>query len=64
MQRHTGSLPVCRNRVFVAALSSFWSLASNRLGRVWYLLMIISVVLVTWVHPPRGKDEPDDQANS
>ncbi|MBA8899326.1 hypothetical protein FHW17_000185 [Phyllobacterium sp. P30BS-XVII] len=26
--------------------------------------MIISVVLVTWVHPPRGKDEPDDQANS
>lgn len=32
--------------------------------RVWYLLMIISVVLVTWVHPPRGKDEPDDQANS
>ncbi len=60
MQRHTGSLPVCRNRVFVAALS----LVSNRLGRVWYPLMIISVVLVTRVHPPRGKDEPEDQANS
>ena len=22
----------------------------------WYLLMIISVVLVTWISPPRGND--------
>ncbi|MGO4448569.1 DUF817 domain-containing protein [Phyllobacterium sp. TAF24] len=41
-----------------------WALVSFAKLGSWYLLMIISVVLVTWVHPPRGKDEPDDQANS
>jgi uncharacterized membrane protein YoaT (DUF817 family) len=33
----------------------------SKLGS-WYLLMIISVVLVTWVHPPRGLDDATDAA--
>ena len=39
-----------------------WSMVSfEKLGS-WYLLMIISVVLVTVVHPPRAPDVAPDGA--
>lgn len=41
-----------------------WTLVSFAKFGSWYLLMIISVVLVTWIHPPRGRDEAEDQGSS
>lgn len=41
-----------------------WALVSFAKLGSWYLLMIISVVLVTWVHPPRGIDSREDQESS
>ncbi|QND51713.1 DUF817 domain-containing protein [Phyllobacterium sp. 628] len=41
-----------------------WAMVSFAKFGSWYLLMIISVVLVTWVHPPRSINESDDQASS
>lgn len=36
-----------------------WELVSPQKIVAWFLLMIISVVMVTWVYPPRGVDTPD-----
>lgn len=41
-----------------------WSPVSlSKLGS-WYLLMIISVVLVTWIHPPRMRDAHERMAQA
>ncbi|MBA8877359.1 DUF817 domain-containing protein [Phyllobacterium myrsinacearum] len=41
-----------------------WALVSFAKFGSWYLLMIISVVLVTWIHPPRSLDAAEDQGSS
>ncbi|MCR6690325.1 DUF817 domain-containing protein [Cellulomonas sp.] len=41
-----------------------WHPVSVQKLAAWFLLMIISVVLVTWVHPPRAPDAPWRAATS
>lgn len=37
-----------------------WELVSPQKLIAWFLLMIISVVMVTWVYPPRTPDLSDE----
>ncbi|MGH6859041.1 MAG: DUF817 domain-containing protein [Phyllobacterium sp.] len=46
------------------AQAEAWSPVSLAKLGSWYLLMIISVVLVTWVHPPRPPDASQAQGSS
>lgn len=47
--------------IYPAQVNGWAPVSFAKLGS-WYLLMIISVVLVTWVSPPRGND--GDQESS
>lgn len=47
--------------IYPAQVNGWAPVSFAKLGS-WYLLMIISVVLVTWVSPPRGNDEYQERS--